>query len=227
MARRMMPRLLPITLLALLVIGYPVFMHLLLTHGGWPRLTLAMALSPFALAPVSLWAAGQRALALAAALALLAGAIGSWQGLLQQPALIYLLQNVGMQALMAGVFGHTLLPGREPLIAQLARRIHRDDYSEPIARYARAATAAWALYFVAMGLASVLIYRWASLPAWSWFVNFWSFVTLGAMAVGEYTVRRWRLRDIRHISLWQSLLLYWQQPPDQPSIPAESRSWPL
>ncbi len=206
-------------LLALLAVGYPVLMHLLLTRGHWPAATLLLALAPFALAPPALWRAGLRRSALALAAALAAAAIWAWGALLRQPALIYLLQNVGMQALMAAVFGHTLLPGREPLIAQLARRIHRDDYCEPIARYARAATAAWALYFVAMGLASVLVYALAPLAAWSWFVNFWSFVTLGAMAVGEYAVRRWRLRGIRHVSLWQGLRLYWQRPQQPPSQP--------
>jgi uncharacterized membrane protein len=209
MTRSLMPRLLQVLLLGLLALGYPLLMHLLLTHGHWPQATLALALAPFALAPLSLWRAGWRASALAAAAALALAAGWAWGALLQQPALLYLLQNVGMQALLAAMFGHTLLPGREPLIAQLARRIHREDYSEPIARYARQATAAWALYFVAMGLASALIFAFAPLAAWSWFVNFWSFLTLGAMAVGEYAVRRWRLRGIRHVSLWQGLRLYW------------------
>jgi len=216
----MTPRLLlKSLLLALLALGYPVLMHLLLTHGGWPQATLALALAPFALAPLSLWSAGWRVLALAGAATLAAAAAWAWPALLQQPALVYLLQNVGMQALLAGVFGHTLLPAREPLIAQLARRIHGPDYSEPIARYARQATWAWTLYFVAMGTASVLVYALAPLAAWSWFVNFWSFVTLGAMAVGEYAVRRWRLRGIRHVSLWQGLRLYWQRPQQPPSRP--------
>ncbi len=194
------------------VIGYPVAMHLLLTTGRWPVLTLLLALAPFALLPLSLLGAGHPRWALLAAGALLAASLWGWPMLLQRQDLIYLLQNVGMQGLMAALFGHTLLPGREPLIAQLARRIHREDYSAAIARYARQATWAWTLYFLAMGLASVLIFVLAPLALWSYFVNFISFGTLGAMFAGEYAVRRWRLRGIRHLSFVQSVRLYWEPP---------------
>lgn len=198
-------------LIALVVIGYPVLMHLLLTNGGWPLLTLLLALGPFALLPVTLAGAGYRLLAAASAAALAVASTLSWPILLQRQDLIYLLQNVGMQCLMAGVFGHGLLPGREPLIAQLARRIHRDDYSPEIARYARQATWGWTFYFLVMGLASVLIFMLAPLATWSWFVNFISFGTLGAMFAAEYGMRRWRLRHIRHIGFLEGIRLYWQR----------------
>jgi uncharacterized membrane protein len=137
-------------LVTLVVVGYPVAMHLLLTSGAWPVITL--------------------------------------------------------------------LPGREPLISQLARRVHREDYGPEIARYTRQATWAWTLYFVAMGLASVLLFLTAPLVVWSWFVNFLSFLTLGAMFVAEYAVRRWRLRGIRHMGFLQGVKLYWDKPG-----PAEQR----
>lgn len=199
-------------LLALVVVGYPVAMHLLLTSGQWPLATLLLALAPFALLPLSLLGGGHRGWALLAAAALLAASAWGWQTLLQRQDLIYLLQNVGMQGMLAAGFGHTLLGGREPLVSQLARRVHRDDYNEQIARYTRQATWAWTLYFIAMGLVSVLLFVTAPLAVWSWFVNFASFLTLGTMFVAEYAVRRWRLRGIRHMSLMQSVKLYWETP---------------
>lgn len=209
-------------LVALVVIGYPVLMHGLLTAGHWPTLTLLLALAPFGLLPLSLLAAGQRlAAALAAAALLLAGAWG-WPVLLGRHDLIYLLQNVGMQGLLALTFGHTLLPGREPLISQLARRIHRHDYNDTIARYTRQATWAWTLYFVAMGLASIVLFAAAPLEIWSWFVNFISFLTLGGMFAAEYAVRRWRLRGIDHLGFVQSVKLYWEKPvpaDETPTLP--------
>jgi len=209
----MTPRLLlRTTLLTLVVVGYPVAMHLLLTSGAWPVITLLLALAPFALAPLSLLAAGHRLWGGLAAAAVLAASAWGWQALLHRQDLIYLLQNVGMQVLLAGLFGHTLLPGREPLISQLARRVHREDYGPAIARYTRQATWAWTLYFVAMGLTSVLLFLTAPLALWSWFVNFLSFLTLGAMFVAEYAVRRWRLRGIRHMGFLQGVRLYWEQP---------------
>jgi len=205
-------------LVALVVIGYPVLMHWLLTSGQWPQLTLLLALAPFGLLPLSLLAAAQPLWAALAAAALLLASAWGWQALLHGQDLLYLLQNVGMQSLMAGAFGHTLLPGREPLISQLARRIHRDDYSLEIARYTRQATWAWTLYFVVMALASLVLFAAAPLAVWSYFVNFISFFTLGGMFVAEYAARRWRLRGIRHMGFLQSVKLYWEKPapPDTP-----------
>ncbi len=196
----------------LVVVGYPVLMHGLLTTGRWPAFTLLLALAPFGLLPLSLLGAGQRLWAAVAAAALLLASTWGWEVLLLRHDLIYLLQNVGMQGLMAVVFGHTLLPGREPLISQLARRIHRDDYSAEIARYTRQATWAWTLYFVVMALASIALFVAAPLEIWSWFVNFLSFLTLGGMFAAEYAVRRWRLRGIRHLGFVQSVKLYWEKP---------------
>ncbi len=211
-------------LLALAVVaGYPLAMHLLLTSNRWPALTLLLAVLPFGLGPLMLLVAGQRRAALLALAALLAAAAWGGGALLRHPDAIYLLQNLGMQALMAAVFGRTLLPGQEPLIAQFARRIHGADYSPRIARYARQATWAWTLYFLAMGLASVLLFVAAPLALWSWFVNFLSFVLLGLMFAGEYAVRRWRLRGVPHVSLRRSVALYWERPaPDS----APGSPWP-
>lgn len=210
-------------LVVLAVVGYPVAMHLLLTSGQWPVITLLFALAPFALVPFSLLSAGHLPWGALAAVALLALSGWGWQTLLHRQDLIYLLQNVGMQGLLAGLFGHTLLPGHEPLVSQLARRIHRDDYSDEIARYTRQTTWAWTLYFVAMGLVSVLLFVTAPLAVWSYFVNFISFLTLGAMFAGEYAVRRWRLRGIRHMSFLQSVRLYWEKPAPADAGPTRPR----
>jgi uncharacterized membrane protein len=206
----------------LVVAGYPALMHWLLTTGHWPAFTLLLVLAPFGLLPLSLLAGGQRLWAAAAAAALLLACAWGWQVLLLRHDLIYLLQNVGMQSLLAVAFGHTLLPGREPLISQFARRIHRNDYSEAIARYTRQATWAWTLYFVVMGLASIVLFVAAPLELWSWFVNFISFLTLGGMFAAEYAVRRWRLRGIDHLSFLQSVKLYWEKPvpaDEAPTVP--------
>jgi len=206
---------------ALVVIGYPVAMHLLLTSGQWPQATLLMALLPFALLPLTLLAGGRLVWALLAAAALVAASGFGWNTLLHSPDWIYLLQNVGMQSLMAGIFGLTLRPGSEPLISQLARRIHRTDYSPAIATYTRQATWAWMLYFVAMALISVMLFLTAPLAVWSWFVNFLSFILLGLMFAAEYAVRRYRLRGIRHMSFFKSVTLYWERPTPADNPPSK------
>lgn len=206
--------------LALVVVGYPVLMHWLLTSGQWPQLTLLLALAPFGLLPLSLLAAHRPFSAALATAALLLASAWGWPALLHGQDLLYLLQNIGMQGLMAGVFGLTLLPGREPLISQLARRIHRDDYTAEIARYTRQATWAWTLYFVVMALASLVLFVAAPLAVWSYFVNFISFFTLGGMFAAEYAARRWRLRGIRQVGFLQSVKLYWEKPAPPDARPA-------
>lgn len=152
------------TALALvLVLGYPLAMHWLLTASQWSHSTLA------------------------------------W---------INLAQTVGMQSLLAWFFGHTLRPGREPLIAQFARRIHGADYSPRIARYARQATWAWTGFFIAMAMTPLVLFFTASLSTWSFFVNVLSIPLLGGMFVAEYAARRYCLRGIPHVSILQSLSMY-------------------
>jgi uncharacterized membrane protein len=150
-------------LAVLLVLGYPLAMHWLLTASRWSHSTLA------------------------------------W---------INLAQTVGMQTLLAWFFGRTLRPGREPLIALFARRIHGADYSPRIARYARQATWAWTGFFVAMAVIPLVLFATASLATWSFFVNVLSLPLLGLMFVLEYAARRYCLRGVPHVSLFQSFALY-------------------
>lgn len=148
---------------ALVVLGYPLGMHWLLTASTWSHEALA------------------------------------W---------FSLLQNVGMQLLLALFFGLTLRSGHEPLIARFARRIHGADYSPRIARYARQATWAWTLFFLAMVLTPILLFAWTPIKTFSFFVNVLSLPLLGLMFVAEYAARRWCLRGIPHVPLSRSFTLY-------------------
>lgn len=146
-----------------LMAGYPLGMHWLLTASQWSHTTLA------------------------------------W---------LNLAQMVGMQSLLAWFFGRTLRAGREPLIAQFARRFHGPDYSPRIARYARQATWAWTWFFVSMVVIPLVLFFTASLNTWSFFVNVLSLPLLGGMFVAEYAARRWCLRGTRHVSIFQSMAAY-------------------
>jgi uncharacterized membrane protein len=200
-------------LVALVVTSYPVAMHLLLTSGHWPATTLLMALLPFAVLPLTLLKAGQLGWSLLSASLLIAISASRWDAMLQNPSWVYLLQNIAMECLMGWGFCRTLLPGHEPLISQFARRIHGTDYSPAVATYTRQVTWAWTLYFVVVGVISSILFVSAPLAVWSWFVNFGAFILLGFMFAGEYVVRRWRLRDMTHISFIKSVTPYWDRPP--------------
>jgi len=212
-------RWLKIMLVALVVLGYPAVMHLLLTSGQWPVSTLLMGLAPLALFPLALLAAGRIAWCLSTLAALVATSGYGWNTLLHSQEWIYLMQNISMQCLLAWGFGHTLLPGHEPLISQFARRIHGADYSPVIATYTRRATWAWALFSAAMALISVLLFATAPLAVWSYFVNFVALVLLGLMFVLEYAARRYCLRDIPHVPFIKGISIFWEN-----SHPADGKS---
>jgi uncharacterized membrane protein len=197
-------------LVALVVLGYPALMHLLLTSGQWPVSTLLLGLAPLTALPLALLLAGRINLGLAT-LATLVAAVGyGWNTLLHSQDWIYLIQNVSMQSLLAWGFGHTLRPGHEPLISQIARRIHGADYTPLIATYTRRATWAWALFSLTMGLISILLFAVAPLATWSFFVNFVSLILLGLMFVLEYAARRYCLRGIPHVPFFKGISLYWE-----------------
>lgn len=206
-------------LAALAVIGYPTAMHLLLTSQQWPATTLAVGLLPFAALPLGLLKSGRYLLGWLFVLcsAVLIGYF--WNTLLQRQEWIYLLQNVGMQFLMAGIFGRTLFPPHEALISQLARHLHGSDFTPAIATYTRQATWAWVFFFVAMALVSVLLFVAAPLAAWSFFVNVLYFPLLALMFVLEYAARRYCLRGMQHISFLKGVSLYWEN-----RTPADGKS---
>jgi uncharacterized membrane protein len=208
----MKPRLwLNATLLAVALIGYPIAMHVLLTSQQWPATTLVMSLLPLAVAPMGLFKTGHLKLgvlsvALSAVLLWL-----FWNTLLNRQDWIYLMQNVGMQTMMAWIFGRTLLPPHEALISQIARHIHGADFTPAIAAYTRQATWAWVFFFVAMVVISVVLFAAAPLSAWSFFVNVLYLPLLALMFVLEYAARRYCLRNIEHLSIIKGISLYWEK----------------
>jgi uncharacterized membrane protein len=204
-------------LLALGVTCYSVIMHLLLTSGQWPLSTLLMALLPFALLPFALLKAGHMGWSLLSAVVLIAVSTIAWEAMRQNPNLIYLLQNIALEALMAWGFGRTLRPGHEPLISQFARRLHGPDFSPIIATYTRQVTWAWTWYFVAIGMISSILFAAAPLAVWSWFINFATYILLGLMFAAEYAVRRWRLRNFPLTSFIKSVAPYWDKPVSAPA----------
>lgn len=199
-------------LLAVILIGYPIVMHLLLTSGQWPNTTLIVGLLPFALFPLGLFKSGHVAMGVLVSIAFLSITAYVWNTLLVRQEWLYLIQNIGMQGLMAWVFGRTLLPPHEALITQLARRIHRTDFTPRIATYTRRVTWAWLVFFLLMALVSIILFATAPLEAWSFFINVMYLPLLGLMFGLEYAVRRLCLRGIDHLSIFQGIAVYWQKP---------------
>lgn len=104
-------------------------------------------------------------------------------------AWINLAQHVGFNAIMAFVFGRTLLPGREPLVTRLARPIH-ERMTPVLLRYTRQVTAAWALFFTGCAVVSAMLFALAPIDVWSFFANILSLPLVVLMFVIENEVRK-------------------------------------
>lgn len=189
-------------------LAYAAVSHALMTRAQDSPWSLAIILGPaVVLGAAWAWSAGHRWLAAAGVLAILLlvlqGAIG--KGI---PARwLYLAQHAGVHLALAAGFGSTLRRGAEPLITSLARRVH-GSLSPAMERYTRQVTLAWTLYFVAMTLASLLLFAAGEFAHWSLLANILTPVFTAAFFVGEYLVRYWLHPDFERVSLQQALQAY-------------------
>lgn len=91
-------------------------------------------------------------------------------------------------------FALTLRKNHEPLICAMARRLH-GPLTPELARYTRRVTIAWSCFFLAQLLTSILLFAFAPLVVWSFFVNILDIPLVAAMFAAEYAVRLRILRD--------------------------------
>jgi uncharacterized membrane protein len=150
----------------------------------------ALALLPFIVLAVSVLRRSKRPLIWASVGVAAAIVLYDWRGLLEKNfSLVYLLQECGMDGLLAVGFGRSLRAGETPLCTRLADRLH-GPLSPAERRYTRQVTVAWTLLFVALVLTTLGLYLTAPLAAWSLFVNFVTLPLILAMFVAELAVRR-------------------------------------
>lgn len=131
-----------------------------------------------------------------------AGAIGLmlWRAVGANPALFYPVPYLAVYLSLLWLFGRTLANGREPLITRLATFVH-GELPADIARYTRQVTWAWCVFFAVMALTSVLLFAFATLPAWSIFNNLLNLPLVVAMYFCEHLWRRWRYPNFSHASI--------------------------
>jgi uncharacterized membrane protein len=128
-----------------------------------------------------------------------------------QALLLLFLPPILINSFMAWLFGHTLRPGRLPLIERIIRALHGglDDIDATIVGYARRLTFAWATLFVALATVNFALAALATpgglllaggiappvtvpLEAWSLFANVLNYLIVGSMFAIEFQVRRRR-----------------------------------
>jgi uncharacterized membrane protein len=103
------------------------------------------------------------------------------------PNRLYMLQHVGINAVLCGWFGGSLRGGRLSLIGQFAERLH--PLSPGMLIYTRQVTVVWTVYFAAMVVASMLVYATLPFATWSVLANLLTPLMVGALFIGEYLVR--------------------------------------
>jgi len=177
---------------AALAVGWAVGAHVASASGEPSHWGAALAIAPLALAlSLALWRLPSRWLAALAACAALALLAWAWPALTSEVALLYFVQHVGVNLLLAAFFGRTLSGPGESLVTRMARKVHGGVLSARQVAYTRWVTKAWTVFFLSLATISTLLFLLAPVAAWSVFANLLGGPLIGAMFVGEYL---WRLR---------------------------------
>ena len=165
-------------------LSYPLIVYFGLTRGStrfaaW--LLLALTLGHTFLRSLQLRRVALRS-ALAAPLCLAALFLDDKRYMLALPVLI----NAGLFSLFFGS-----LRGPTPLVERFAR-LRVNDLSDAERSYCRSVTKLWSAFFVFNGATAAILAARASLHAWTLYTGLISYILVGLVGAGEYTVRKYR-----------------------------------
>jgi len=135
-----------------------------------------------------------------------------WPVLEKNFSVVYLLQEGGFYSLMAASFGVSLLGHRVALCTQLADQVHGPLTPQEVL-YTRRVTAAWALFFLLITAATLILFLRAPLRLWSLFANFCVLPLIGLMFVAEYAVRRRVLPQVPRRGILAAVRVYFANSP--------------
>lgn len=157
-------------------------------HGVLPH-GFALALKCVPLALFAWWGATHARYRALAFLALGVAAFGLWwaDGHSFGDA-AYGIPHAVVYLSLAWVFGHTLAPGKVPLVTRLATAVH-GPLAPVIVVHTRRVTWAWTLFSIGQVVLSACLYLFASLDTWSLYITVLNLPLLGLMFVIEYLVR--------------------------------------
>ncbi len=117
------------------------------------------------------------------------------------------LSNASLNLFLLWLFGRTLRAGREPLISQISRHINGELRAE-VAGYTRHVTIAWCIFFASQVIVSLLLYVFAPVGVWSFFINVLNLPLLILMFVGEKTYRTLRFPNHPKTSIMKAIEVY-------------------
>ena len=170
-------------------VGYSVASHLAAASPTPTLLGALVAIVPLiGLALVMAWRSAHRPVLLALCVAACVALFSILDWLVAHYNWVFLLQHVGINALLFLAFARTLQSGHTPMVTGFARIVH-GTLSPALIRYTRAATVAWSAYFAVVMIASLLLFWLAPVTVWSAFANLLTAPMLAVMFAGEYIVR--------------------------------------
>jgi uncharacterized membrane protein len=176
-------------LLVVLSIAGAVLAHFAIVDRFSPALGALLSLVPAA--ALLLWLARRSRHRWLVALVLGAGALAvwaEWPNLERHFPSVFFVEHVGINLMLAVVFGRTLAAGRVPLCARFAELLHGTLPPE-VQAYTRRVTLAWTLFFALLALASAVLYLGGFLTAWSALATMASPLLVALMFVVEYAIR--------------------------------------
>jgi uncharacterized membrane protein len=205
-------RLIGKVLLVLAGIAYPCTLHVLIRAGHISGGSMALALLPLPL--LAVWLIWRLVNNRWRVPALLLVALAVWWGMNAQQDRFDLVVTSGAlhaipNLLMLWLFGHTLLPGRTPLITSLSQHIN-GELTPTMLTYTRRVTLAWTCYFAGQLLLSLTLYLFAPLDTWSLFINVLDWPLLVLMFIGEYLWRITRYPGHSKTSIRKAIEAYTQ-----------------
>ena len=122
-------------------------------------------------------------------------------------AWIYFIQHAGCNAIMALVFGGSLVGKAVPLCTRIAAFVHNP--MEPrLARYTRQVTLAWTIFFAVNAGMSAVLFAYAPIVIWSVFANILDLPLVASMFAIEYVVRLRLLPDLKHVPILDGIRRY-------------------
>jgi len=197
-------------ILVLAFIGYPVLLHAFILKQEIETWKLLFVFAP--LLGIAAWVAfrtvGKRwwpmlmLIIVAVVYFLVAGNHGRI-GLLAVNG----LSNATLNLFLLWLFGRTLVKGKEPLIAQISRRINGELKPEVVA-YTRHVTIAWCVFFTLQLCTSLLLYVFAPIAAWSFFINVLNLPLLALMFIAEKLYRTARFPNHPKTSILKAIEVY-------------------
>lgn len=200
-------------------LGYQFLIHIVTLSGQLTPITAALILIPFVVAAgwaIALELGLRLALLISTTMTILILAWVNMFGL--SSAIIFGLPHLVTNLFLMWFFARTLMDGRVPLITSIARRVH-GSLKPDIEIYTRRVTYAWGLFFLLQVVVSLGLYIFASLQAWSVFINILNAPLIILMFVCEYSYRILRYRD-HQSSILSGLLFFTRDKPASKSTKA-------